>query len=107
MATSRPRLHSLAAIIVGCGLGAVSVASQSAPAPAYPNAPAGFDVRQSGIQAGRLERVEYDSKVTGNRRPAIVYRRRATLPRASTRCCTCCMELAATKATGRSSAWPT
>jgi enterochelin esterase-like enzyme len=51
----------------------VSLASQSAPAPAYPNAPAGFDVRQSGIQAGRLERVEYDSKVTGNRRPAIVY----------------------------------
>ena len=73
MATSRPRLNSLAAIIVGCGLGAVSLASQSAPAPAYPNAPAGFDVRQSGIQSGRVERVEYDSKVTGNKRPAIVY----------------------------------
>jgi hypothetical protein len=66
-------LNSLAAIIVGCGLGAVSLASQSAPAPAYPNAPAGFDVRQSGVQSGRLERVEYDSKVTGNKRPAIVY----------------------------------
>jgi len=73
MATSRPRLSSLAAIIVGCGLGAVSLASQSAPAPAYPNAPAGFDVRQAGIQSGRVERVEYDSKVTGNKRPAIVY----------------------------------
>ena len=73
MATSRPRLNSLAAIIVGCGLGAVSLASQSATAPAYPNAPAGFDVRQSGIQSGRVERVEYDSKVTGNKRPAIVY----------------------------------
>jgi enterochelin esterase-like enzyme len=66
-------LNSLAAIIVGCGLGAVSLASQSAPAPAYPNAPAGFDVRRPGIQSGRLERVEYDSKVTGNKRPAIVY----------------------------------
>jgi enterochelin esterase-like enzyme len=73
MATSRSRLNSLAAIIVGCGLGAVSLASQSAPAPAYPNAPAGFDVRQSGIQSGRVERVEYDSKVTGDKRPAVVY----------------------------------
>jgi enterochelin esterase-like enzyme len=62
-------LNSLAAIIVGCGLGAVSLASQSAPAPAYPNAPAG----QSGVQSGRLERVEYDSKVTGNKRPEFVY----------------------------------
>jgi enterochelin esterase-like enzyme len=51
----------------------VSLASQSAPAPAYPNAPTGFDARQSGVQSGRLERVEYDSKVTGNKRPAIVY----------------------------------
>jgi enterochelin esterase-like enzyme len=73
MATSRPRWNSLAAIIVGCALSAVSLASQSAPAPAYPNAPAGFDVRQSRIQSGRVERVEYDSKVTGNKRPAIVY----------------------------------
>ena len=66
-------MNSLAAFIVGCGLGAVSLASQSASAPEYPNAPAGFDVRQSGIQSGRVERVEYDSKVTGNKRPAIVY----------------------------------
>lgn len=73
MTRSRARLNSLAAIIVGCALGAVSLASQSAPAPAYPNAPAGFDVRQSGVQAGRVERVEYDSKVTGNKRPAMVY----------------------------------
>ena len=73
MATSRPRLNSLVAIVVGCGLGAVSLASQSAPAPTYPNAPTGFDARQSGVQSGRLERVEYDSKVTGNKRPAIVY----------------------------------
>ena len=73
MAISRPRLNSLVAIVVGCGLGAVSLASQSAPAPAYPNAPPDFDARQSGVRSGRLERVEYDSKVTGNKRPAIVY----------------------------------
>jgi len=58
---------------LGKQLGFGAAASQSAPAPAYPNAPAGFDVRQSGIQSGRVERVEYDSKVTGNKRPAIVY----------------------------------
>ena len=73
MTRSRARLNSLAAIIVGCALGAVSLASQSALAPAYPNAPVGFDVRQQGIQSGRLERVEYDSRVTGNKRPAMVY----------------------------------
>ena len=73
MATSRPRVNVLVAIAVGCGLGAVSLANQSAPAPAYPNAPMGFDARQPGIESGRLERVEYDSKVTGNKRPAIVY----------------------------------
>jgi len=73
MAITRPRLNSLLAIVVGCGLGAVSLASQSAPAPTYPNAPTGFDARQSGVQSGRLEGVEYDSKVTGNKRPAIVY----------------------------------
>jgi hypothetical protein len=36
-------------------------------------APEGFDVRKAGIQAGRVERIEYDSKVTGNKRPAGVY----------------------------------
>jgi enterochelin esterase-like enzyme len=73
MSKTRPRLTSIAAIIVGCALGTVSLASQLAPAATYPNAPAGFDVRQPSIQSGRLERVEYDSKVTGNKRPAIVY----------------------------------
>ena len=107
MARSRPRLNSLAAIIVGCGLGAVSLASQSAPAPAYPNAPAGFDVRQPGIQSGRLERVEYDSKVTGNKRPAIVYTPPGYSAARKYPCCIYCMELVATKATGHSSAWRT
>lgn len=62
-----------AAFLAGWALCAASLASQSAPAAAYPNAPAGFDVRQPGTQSGRVERVEYDSKVTGNKRPAMVY----------------------------------
>ena len=73
MTTSRLRLNSLlAAICVAWALGVANVAGQ-APATVYPNAPAGFDVRQTGIQSGRVERIEYDSKVTGNKRPAIVY----------------------------------
>jgi enterochelin esterase-like enzyme len=73
---ARPRLRShsfFAALILGYALYAATLAGQSVSTPAYPDAPAGFDVRQTGIQAGRVERVEYDSKVTGNKRPAVVY----------------------------------
>lgn len=36
-------------------------------------APAGFDAPREGIAAGRVERVEFPSKVTGGMRPASVY----------------------------------
>src|SRR5262245_22304045 len=36
-------------------------------------APAGFDVRREGVPAGVVERIEFDSKVTGGKRPASVY----------------------------------
>jgi enterochelin esterase-like enzyme len=36
-------------------------------------APTGFDVRREGVAAGVVERVEFDSKVTGSKRPASVY----------------------------------
>ncbi len=36
-------------------------------------APAGFDARREGVPAGRVERIEFDSKVTGGKRPASVY----------------------------------
>ena len=39
----------------------------------FPNAPQGFDVRREGVARGRVERVEYQSGITGNRRPAMVY----------------------------------
>ncbi len=55
---------------------AVYAAAVTAQAPAsrtFPNAPEGFDVRRAAVQAGRVERIEYDSKVTGNKRPAVVY----------------------------------
>jgi enterochelin esterase-like enzyme len=36
-------------------------------------APMGFDVPREGVAAGVVERVEFDSKVTGSKRPASVY----------------------------------
>jgi enterochelin esterase-like enzyme len=39
----------------------------------FPNAPPGFDVRTEGIAHGRVERIEYESTITGNKRPAVVY----------------------------------
>ena len=36
-------------------------------------APAGFDARREGVPAGVVELIEFDSKVTGGKRPASVY----------------------------------
>ena len=40
---------------------------------AFPDAPAGFDVRREGIAHGKLEMIEYDSKSVGTRRKMNVY----------------------------------
>jgi enterochelin esterase-like enzyme len=59
--------------VFACAIASAPVHAQ-APAPqALPNAPQGFDVRREGIPQGRVERVEFDSRVTGNKRPAMVY----------------------------------
>ena len=41
--------------------------------PAFPDAPAGFDVQREGIAHGKVETVEYDSKTVGARRKMLVY----------------------------------
>jgi len=38
-----------------------------------PAAPKGFDVRRSGVERGKVETVEYDSKSVGARRKMVVY----------------------------------
>ena len=40
---------------------------------AFPPAPAGFDTRREGIERGKLEGVEYDSKTVGIKRKMTVY----------------------------------
>jgi enterochelin esterase-like enzyme len=73
MTILRLRLNALAAATcVAWALGGANPGGQAL-ATVYPNAPAGFDVRQPGIQAGRVDRVECDSKVAGTKRPAMVY----------------------------------
>jgi enterochelin esterase-like enzyme len=67
------RLSLLAVMLSAWAIGAAGLVGQSAQTRTFPNAPAGFDTRKAGIQSGRVERVEYDSKVTGNKRPAMVY----------------------------------
>jgi enterochelin esterase-like enzyme len=41
--------------------------------PAYPNPPEDFDKAREGIEHGKVEIVEYDSKSVGNKRKALVY----------------------------------
>jgi enterochelin esterase-like enzyme len=41
--------------------------------PAFPDAPAGFDVKREGIAHGKAEMIEYDSKTVGTRRKMLVY----------------------------------
>jgi enterochelin esterase-like enzyme len=47
--------------------------AQARPNPTLAAAPTGFDVRRDGVARGRVERIEFDSSVTGNKRPAMVY----------------------------------
>lgn len=41
--------------------------------PAFPPAPSGFDVRREGIERGKVEAAEYDSKTVGIKRKMMVY----------------------------------
>jgi len=71
MATRRTRVISLSAAAICFSLAAATLIAETAPKSL--KAPEGFDVRKPGVQAGRVERIEYDSKVTNNKRPAVVY----------------------------------
>ena len=46
---------------------------QPRPEATLATAPAGFDVPREGVARGLVERIEFDSKVTGGKRPASVY----------------------------------
>ena len=70
--TTRVSQLSLA-LLIGVTLSTAGLFAQAAQAPAFPNAPAGFDEPRQGIPTGRVERVEYTSSVTNGKKPAMVY----------------------------------
>jgi enterochelin esterase-like enzyme len=79
IARFRPMLKTAFVIAVGVTAGAAfsqqpgGGGPQPRPEATLAAAPDGFDVRREGVPAGRVERVEFDSKVTGGMRPASVY----------------------------------
>jgi enterochelin esterase-like enzyme len=74
-AISTGALTIAAGMIVGAALAQPQFGNPPQPRPdaTLAAAPAGFDARREGVPAGRVERVEFDSKVTGGKRPASVY----------------------------------
>ena len=62
-----------ASMMAGAELAQFGNPPQPRPDATLAAAPAGFDARREGVPAGRVERVEFDSKVTGGKRPASVY----------------------------------
>src|SRR5688500_1040161 len=59
--------------VLDCAILAPTSRAQTLAQRTSPNAPQSFDVRREGVARGRLERAEYESTVTGKRRPAMVY----------------------------------
>jgi enterochelin esterase-like enzyme len=67
------KTRNFVAAVIGCAMVAPGLLAQAPAQRTFPNAPQGFDVRREAIPQGRVERVEFDSRVTGNKRPAMVY----------------------------------
>ncbi len=69
--------HTICRPTVGRGallaLGLFALARADDPPKDLPAAPAGFDVRRDGIDRGKVETVEYDSKSVGAKRKMVVY----------------------------------
>jgi enterochelin esterase-like enzyme len=81
MSTIDFRAIANAALTIACGAIAGAALSQPRfgnppeprPEATLSAAPAGFDARREGVPAGLVARIEFDSKVTGSKRPASVY----------------------------------
>jgi enterochelin esterase-like enzyme len=81
MSIARCRSTFRAALAIAVGVAAGAALSQPPggggpqprPEATLAAAPSGFDMQREGVAAGRVERVEFDSKVTGGKRPASVY----------------------------------
>lgn len=72
-AIARGALTITLVVLAGAALAQFGNPPQPRPDATLAAAPAGFDARREGVTAGLVERVEFDSKVTGGKRPASVY----------------------------------
>lgn len=74
-AIARGALTVAAGVIAGSALAQPPLGSPPQPRPdaTLAAAPARFDAQRAGVPAGLIERIEFDSKVTGGKRPASVY----------------------------------
>ena len=66
-------LFVMAGLAVSPAFGQQTPQAPARPAATLAAAPAGFDVRRDSVPRGRVERIEFDSSVTGGKRPAMVY----------------------------------
>jgi enterochelin esterase-like enzyme len=77
MSFARSLLRAALAIAVVATAGVASAQFGAPPQPkpeaTLAAAPAGFDMRRDGVPVGRIDKIEFDSKVTGNKRPASIY----------------------------------
>jgi enterochelin esterase-like enzyme len=64
---------SVGLLLVASPLLALAAVTRAEPPAPLPPAPKGFDVRRDGIDRGKVEVVEYDSRTVGTKRPLVVY----------------------------------
>src|SRR4051794_13653549 len=64
--------HLASASVLLLGVLSLPVRADDKPAD-LPAAPKGFDQKRDGIERGKVEAVEYDSKSIGSKRRAVVY----------------------------------
>ena len=96
----RHYLNDLVPLLFGGGRPRTSARQASSPT-GRGSAPKGFDARRDGIERGKLETVEYDSKTVGVKRKMVVYTPPGYPRTPSTRSCTCCTASATTRRAGR------
>jgi enterochelin esterase-like enzyme len=60
-------------VLVGIPFLLVAGLTAAQPQGTLPPAPKGFDVRRDGVERGKLETVEYDSKTVGIKRKMVIY----------------------------------
>ncbi len=89
------RLLGLSAILL------FAAAAWSEAPTALAPAPKGFDARRDGVERGKVETIEYDSKSMDSKRKMVIYTPPGYSKETSIRSSTCCTGPATTRTAGR------